>query len=76
MKTGQVKWFDSDTGEGIIKSKDGEEVKVHSAAIVPSEGKAYSRIKSKSETLPSGATVNFEIADEENLTAEHVIQLS
>ncbi len=76
MKTGQVQWFDPDTGEGIIQDADGEEIKVRSSAIVPPENKAYSRIKNKSEVLPSGATVNFEIADEENLTAEHVIQLS
>ncbi len=53
MKTGTVKWFDSEKGFGFISVQGGDDVFVHFSAI---QGDGY-------KTLEEGQAVEFEVVD-------------
>ncbi|EEO2788422.1 cold-shock protein [Listeria monocytogenes] len=53
MKTGTVKWFNSEKGFGFIEVEGGDDVFVHFSAI---EGEGF-------KTLDEGQSVEFEIVE-------------
>lgn len=53
MKTGTIKWFNSQKGFGFISVEGGEDVFIHFSAI---QGEGY-------KTLEEGEKVQFEVVD-------------